>query len=90
MTHGLPSVLNGTQGALPAGAFRVDFFGKVRYKLIGYHKRHLMLLAANVEVDDKTGVKVGEKAIRLVNSGAWDHKRAILLPVSMLLGAFFM
>ncbi|KAD3641206.1 hypothetical protein E3N88_30430 [Mikania micrantha] len=65
MTRGLPSVVNGTQGPRPAGAFRLDFFGKVRYKLVGYHKRHPMALAANVEVDEKTGVKVGDKSIRL-------------------------
>ncbi|KAI3727494.1 hypothetical protein L6452_16110 [Arctium lappa] len=34
-----------------------------------------MLLAANVEVDDKTGVKIGNKAIRLVKSGACDLRR---------------
>ncbi|GJV15516.1 hypothetical protein Tco_1360839 [Tanacetum coccineum] len=90
-TRGLPPVngtSNGTQ-SLPAGAFRVDFFGKVRYKLVGYHKRHPMTLAATVEVDDKTGVKVGDKAIRMVNSGAWDHKQAMFLPVSILLGTLF-
>nr|GFB07355.1 protein NDR1-like [Tanacetum cinerariifolium]GFB67152.1 protein NDR1-like [Tanacetum cinerariifolium] len=54
----------------------------------GYHKRHPMTLAATVEVDDKTGVKVGDKAIRMVNSGAWDHKQAMFLPVSILLSDF--
>ncbi|GJZ26743.1 hypothetical protein Tco_0570996 [Tanacetum coccineum] len=90
-TRGLPPVngtSNGTQ-SLPAGAFRVDFFGKVRYKLVGYHKRHPMTLAATVEVDDKTGVKVGDKAIRMVNSGAWDPKQAMFLPVCILLGMLF-
>ncbi|KAK1438721.1 hypothetical protein QVD17_04531 [Tagetes erecta] len=92
MTRGLPTVSNATNNGsqVPAGAFRVDFLGKVRYKLIGWHQRHPMSLAANVEVDDKTGVKVGDKAIRMVKSGAWNHKRALILPVSMLFGVFFM
>ncbi|KAJ9549915.1 hypothetical protein OSB04_022458 [Centaurea solstitialis] len=81
MTRGLESLgSNGTNN----GVFRVDFFGKVRYKLIGYHQRHPMLLAANVEVDDKTGVKVGNKAIRLVKSGARDLRGAMLLPGSFI------
>ncbi|KAJ9541294.1 hypothetical protein OSB04_027800 [Centaurea solstitialis] len=58
-----------------SGFFRVEFFGKVRYKLVGYRKRHDMKLAADVEVDEKTGKKVEAEDIRLVKSGAnWYRK----------------
>ncbi|KAJ0667678.1 putative protein NDR1 [Helianthus annuus] len=91
MTRGLPSVWNETKNETqghPSGAFRVDIFGKVRHKLVGVKKMHPMLLGANVEVDDKTGVKVGNKPITLMNSGAWDKKGAMFLSVLMMYGVF--
>ncbi|KAM0058394.1 putative protein NDR1 [Helianthus debilis subsp. tardiflorus] len=94
MTRGLPSVSNGTSNGTqglppPAGSFRLDFFGKVRYKVQGFHQRHSMLLEANVEVDEKTGLKVEDKAIRLVKSGAWDETRDMFFTVFMLFGVCF-
>ncbi|KAI3747279.1 hypothetical protein L6452_09733 [Arctium lappa] len=80
MTRGLP-VANG-------GFFRVEFFGKVRYKLVGYKKRHNMKLGADVEVDEKTGKKAENEVIRLVKSGAnWYHRRPpiTVVPVSIFL-----
>ncbi|XP_024989266.1 protein NDR1-like [Cynara cardunculus var. scolymus] len=80
MTRGLP--------VASSGFFRVEFFGKVRYKLVGYRKRHKMKLAADVDVDEKTGNKVENEVIRLVKSGAnWYKKRPSItvVPVSMIL-----